>query len=395
MKVTSVICEYNPFHNGHQYMLHQLRKQGTTHIAAVMSGNFTQRGEAAVFDKFARTRAALMGGADLVIELPVSFACANAERFAYGGVFAAQALGCVDELAFGSESGDTALLQQTAAAVEDASVLLRLREILKSGVSYAAAREQAVREVYGDALAQKLGSPNDILGIEYCRALCRLHSAIRPVAVRREGAAHDSAEAVSRFASASLIRSMLHEGRGEQAGAFIPPECTVTTVQIPHGGRMKKLENILMYRLRTMTVQEMAELPEISEGLENRLYAAVRASETVEEVAAMTRSKRYPLARIRRILMYALLHIQKSALPPHPYYLRVLGMNQRGRELLKMAGKTATLPVIMRYADCLQNADTKSMFEQESFCDDIYALSGTKTLLCGANMTTPLVIEEI
>ena len=158
MKISCVVCEYNPFHNGHEYMLRELRRRGTTHIAAIISGNFTQRGEAAVFDKRTRAKAALTCGADLVIEMPVSFACAGAERFAFGGVFLAEALGCVNELAFGSESGDIDLIRKAADAVCDDEVNSLIPRFLSFGMTYAAARQKAGQHRPCEAHVKPIGA---------------------------------------------------------------------------------------------------------------------------------------------------------------------------------------------------------------------------------------------
>ena len=187
MKTSAVICEFNPFHNGHAYLLQEARKRGATHIITIMSGNFTQRGEPAIFDKYTRTRAALMCGADLVAELPLTYAAAYAERFAYGGVYLAKAFGCTNELVFGSESGDADAIIKAAKAVSDSAVRKLMKYELSGGMTFAAAREKAVFDICGNEISDILGSPNDILGVEYCKALLSLNSAIRPVAVKRIG----------------------------------------------------------------------------------------------------------------------------------------------------------------------------------------------------------------
>ena len=395
MKISCVICEYNPFHNGHKYMLGELRRRGTTHIAAIMSGNFTQRGEAAIFDKRIRARAALEGGADLVIELPVSFACAGAERFAYGGVYIAQALGCADELAFGSETGDIGIIEKAAAAVCSDEVNKLIPVFLSSGMTYAAAREKAVGQIFGSDISSVLHSPNDILGTEYIKALRHINSSMSPAAVKRIGAAHNSFEINGNIASASHIRSLIYGGDSD-AAKFIPDFAadiySGAEDRPPPGGRMKKLEDIIMYRLRTMTAQDIAALPEISEGLENRLYDAVHSSCTIEEIISATKSKRYTRSRIARIITYALLCFKKDRLFECPVYIRVLGMNSRGREILKCAGKKASLPIVMRYSDAAGDKTLKEMFDMESLCDDIYGLSGIYAAACGKNMTGRLVI---
>lgn len=396
MKISSVICEYNPFHNGHEYMLRKMREGGATHIIACMSGNFTQRGIPAVYDKFTRAKAALLCGADLVTELPVSFACAGAEHFAFGGVSVLNSLGCVDELCFGSESGNIGLLKKTAEYITDDCVCESLKKYLAQGMTFAAARQNAAAELYGEECATMLTSPNDILGIEYIKALNQLKSRMVPKTIQRQGAAHDSEKADGNTASAMYIRRLIQCGDdlfaqlmpGRAFDVFMssknqPPEC----------GRHTKLEGFMLYRLRTMTQRQIAQLPEVSEGLENRIFQAVRTACSIEEVINRTKTKRYTYARIRRILNYALLGITKQDYSMPVQYIRILGFNERGREILKSAKKTSSLPIIMRYADIRQpGTDAVRMFDLESRADDIYSMSGEKIFPCGTNMTAKPVI---
>lgn len=394
MKISSVICEYNPFHNGHEYMLRKMREGGATHIIACMSGNFTQRGTPAIYDKYTRTRAALAGGADLVAELPVSFACSGAERFASGGVSILNAFGCVDEIVFGSECGNTDILKKLAAAVEDREVSAEIQKYLSTGMTFAAARQKAVEAIYGSDTAEILSEPNNILGVEYIKALNRLGSNIIPSALLRKGADHDSEEIVDGYAGAKYIRSMIE--CGESTENLMPSYAAEIFGKAenrpPKGGRMSKLEVALMYRLRMMTEEKLAEIPEVGEGLENRIYSAARKGKSLEEIICGIKSKRYTRARIMRILMYALLGITKADMLPTPQYIRILGFNERGREILRAAKKTAVLPIVTKYSDVQRlNTEAQEMFSLESRCDDIYALSGETANICGRNMTEKMI----
>ena len=182
MKIAGIIAEYNPFHRGHAYHLEKTRELGADRIVCVMSGNFTQRGDVAVTSKWARAEMALHHGADLVVELPLTFSLASAERFARGGVALLEALGCVDTVSFGSESGDLATLQAVASFLDSGAWEEELPALLSEGISYAAARQQAVRRHWGEA-AEVLSSPNDTLGIEYLRSISALGSAMQPLAI--------------------------------------------------------------------------------------------------------------------------------------------------------------------------------------------------------------------
>lgn len=395
MRVSGVICEFNPFHNGHEYLLRKMRENGATHIVACMSGNFTQRGEPAVFNKYDRTRAALSCGADLVIELPVTFALSGAERFAFGGVYLLDSLGCCDELFFGSESGNIDLLSQAANAVDSAELSPLIQKYLSHGMTFAAARRSAVAELFDEGTAAVLSQPNDILGVEYIRAVNRIGSAMTPGTVYRCGAEHDSSEVSGKFASASHLRSMI--GKGENIRQFVPERAyeifSGSDNPPADGGRMKRLIPMLMYRLRMMSVQDIAALPEISEGLENRIYSAVRQAVSYEELITLIKSKRYTRARIERILMYALLGFEKERLPIVPGYIKVLGFNERGREILRLAREKSSMPIIMKYSDIKKHGEViRREYETECRCDDIYALTGQNILPCGKNMTGKTVI---
>lgn len=394
-KISSVICEYNPFHNGHEYMLRKMREGGATHIIACMSGNFTQRGEAAVFDKYTRAKAALSCGADLVIELPVSFACSWAERFALGGVSLIDSFGCVDEIAFGSECGDIKLLKTAACAISDDRMKTVLKKYLDTGMTFAAARQKSVEEIYGKELSVVLSSPNDILGIEYIKALQQIGSTIKPYTIMRTGTAHDSIETNGTITSAMHIREM--NTAGENYTDYIPEKAARIYSQAknlpPKQGRMAKLEAAILYKLRMMSKNELADVPEVGEGLENRIYEAVRKSTSLHELIFNIKSKRYTHARIRRIIMYAFLGIGKTNMQTLPQYIKILGFNDKGREILKFAGNTVKLPLVVRYADSYHLSDSaKAMYEIECRCDDIYALSGETADICGRNCTSPIII---
>lgn len=220
MQIGAVIAEYNPFHKGHQWQLEQIKKQGISHVAVIMSPDFTQRGTPAVFPKRVRAQAALQNGADLILELPVCYACAGAQGFAFGAVQLVKAMGCVDFLAFGAEDADTMLLWQAADALEHPQVQLVLREKLAAGITFAKARELAVERVFGKEVSQVLQKPNNILGVEYLAQLTE-KSSIQPLPISRIGNAHDG-KPEEGFASASYIRSLILSGNWDEAREYLP-----------------------------------------------------------------------------------------------------------------------------------------------------------------------------
>ncbi len=393
MQIYGVISEYNPFHKGHRYMLAQMRQSGATHIVVCMSGNITQRGDFAVFDKYTRTRCALLNGADLVIELPVTYACAGAERFASGGVFLLNAVGCVQKLCFGSESGSIDDLTAVSQAIKSDNYHTCIQQHLANGMTFAAARQKAVFEQIG-ALADLLREPNNILAVEYIKALTKIHSPITPCTITRTGASHDSNVPVDHIASASHIREQIYQGNSYDR--WIPENTRVLCQSVknpPDGSRFKKMELAFLYRLRTMNQNDFALLPDMSEGLENRIYRAVRKAVSVEEVLTLAKCKRYTMSRIRRAVLHALLGITQNTYGPLPQYIRVLGFNRNGRDILRLMRQTAALPVIMKSADISHcSNDAKEMFSLECRCDDIYALSGKITGNCGQNFTENIII---
>ncbi len=389
MKTAAVICEWNPFHRGHQVLLEQMRQSGCTHIVGIMSGHFTQRAEPAFADKYTRAAAALSAGADLVIELPVFFSCFGAQRFALGGIQTAEALGNVEELFFGSESGDLPQLTAVARLLREERFSKALRPFLQQGLSYAAARTEAVRTLSGEACAALLCRPNDSLGIEYISALQAVSSRITPHAVLRTGCGHEELQPQGEFASSSAIRA--RQKAGERWLSFLPEEAgkIIGNASLPDPDR---LETALLYRLRSMTAEELKHLPEVEEGLEHRLLRALSESTSIEQVLERAKTKRYTHARLKRILLYALLHFCRDDLPQEVPYIRVLGMSQRGQEVLRSAGQTARVPLLLRHKDSLSlSGEARRRYEQDSRCDDIFSLCYEPVLPAGYFRTKGIV----
>lgn len=344
MKTAVITAEYNPFHKGHRWQLEQVRAAGASHVAVVMSPDFTQRGTPAIFPKRLRAQAALQNGADLVLELPVCYALAGAQRFAFGAVQLAAAMGCVDLLAFGAEDADLVQLRQACTALQQEEVNQTIRQLLPSGITFAKARERAVAAVYGEETALLLQKPNNILAIEYLCQLEKLPDAhIQPLALGRIGNTHDG-EPVGEFASASFLRGLMLEGRWEQAQQYLPQNVWQLYRQAQQDGQLADLqlgERAVLSALRRMEQKEMAQLADLSEGLENRLYRASREACSLEQLYAAVKSKRYPLARVRRLVMNAFLRLPAQMQTMPPPYLRVLGMNERGKQILSAMKRTA------------------------------------------------------
>lgn len=378
MRTAGIISEYNPFHRGHAWQIDALRAQlgADTAVVCAMSGNFVQRGDFAVMRTHARAEAAVRGGADLVLELPLPWAIASAEGFAAGGVGVLAATGAVDTLVFGSECGDTETLKAVAAALESESFAAYLRQGLQEGVSFAAAREAAARKLLGEKAAV-LAQPNDILGVEYCKAIARQAAALMPLALPRRGVGHDGGAAEG-FASASHIRELLINGGS--ADEFLTPESAAIYARECAAGRapvtMGKRRAAILARLRAMREEDLAPFDGGGEGLYHRFYDAVQRETSIEDILAAAKSKRYAYARLRRLLLAAYLGVTPEDTPQRVPYLRVLACNARGRELLRCMKTTAAAPVLTRSADVRRlDAGAQRLFTLTARAEEQYVLA--------------------
>ena len=385
MKIAAIIAEYNPFHNGHAYLIHQARQQGATHIVAVMNGNFTQRGECAVVSKWARAEMALACGADLILELPLAFGAASAERFAFGGVCVAHQLGCVAMLAFGAETAHLPLLQAAAQAVDDRQVLANIKSEIRTGRSFPAARQKAVADHFGEQTAAVLCSPNNILAVEYIKALHALQSNIAPLPVQRVGPAHDSAVMVPGFASASAIRSVATAG---QAQAFMPPaafEIYAGELARRATPGHEKWQAVVLCKLRALTKADFAALPGGEHGLCDRLYEKVKSATGLQALYDAVKTKSVTHSRVRRLVLHAFLGITQEALTDQPY-LRVLGLNEHGREILRAAGPGAK--PVLRVRELAEHP----AFALECRATDQYSAILKKPAPCGREFTEQVIV---
>ena len=377
MRTAGIICEYNPFHRGHAWQIDALRAQlgADTAVVCAMSGNFVQRGDFAILRAHARAEAAVRGGADLVLELPLPWAISSAEGFAAGGVGVLAATGAVDTLVFGSECGDTETLRAVAAALESDAFAALLRQRLAEGTSFAAAREAAARVLLGDRAAV-LAQPNDILGVEYCKAIARQNAVMEPLALARRSVGHDGGAAEG-FASASHIRRLLTNGGN--AAEFLTPEsadiyareCAAVRAPVT----MANAERAILSRLRALTEADFAACDSGGEGLYHRFYDAVQHETSIEDILAAAKSKRYAHARLRRLLLSAFLGLT-AELPARIPYLRVLACNERGREVLKTMKTTAAAPILTKSAQVRRlDADAQRLFALTARAEEQYVLA--------------------
>lgn len=331
--VAAIISEFNPFHNGHKYLVDKVKSEHADLVIAIMSGNFVQRGDIAITDKFKRAKAALQNGCDLVVELPTVFALSSAEKFAKAGVQIANALGA-DILCFGAENDDIKNLIAVSDVFDDDKFKAKLKEYLSKGEYYPKAVSMATEELYSKEYSDILSGANNTLAIEYIKAL--KNTSISPVAIKRNGSDHDSDDVCGNIASATHIRNLIKEQ--SQYDSF-------TNMTIDSYTDIQKFETAILYKLRTMTKDEIENLPDVSEGLHNRIFDCVRNSNSLEELYANLKTKRYTLARLRRIVMCAFLGITKELQNSDATYVRVLGVNDKGSRLLS----TCKLPLMCKY----------------------------------------------
>ena len=361
MKIVGIICEYNPFHLGHKKQFDIIRRQFSDGCAIVclMSGNFVQRGAPAIFHKSLRAKAALDCGADLVLELPVTYALSSAEGFAAGGVKTLS--GFCDYLCFGTESGTADTLMTTAQALLQPEFSQLLRPQLESGISFPAARAAALEQMGCDSAL--LDKPNDILAVEYCKAILSQQASMEPLPIHRQGSYHaDTPDPEN--PSATSLRLAITEGRPWLD--YIPEACRSTF----QGAAIHTLaagERAILARLRTMTDAEFEALPYGSEGLWRKFMKACRSCDTLESIIAATKSKRYTRTRIDRMVMCAFLGLTSEDLSTPVPYTRVLALGESGREVLKKARSTGEFLHVGEEAD-------HPYWSLECRCSDLYGL---------------------
>lgn len=383
MYTAAIIAEFDPFHNGHMHLIETTRKAGATHVLCIMSGNFVQRGDVAIFDKFSRARAALENGVDLVIELPARFSLMSAEGFARGAVGFLSELNCADMLAFGSECGDIAALEKAATAVRQCICSEKFYEQIKLGKSYPAALQLAVKEYCGEDIGDILKSPNNTLGIEYLNALEKLKCRIKPFTVKRTVPHGEQGFENGEFASASLIRQMIRNGEDYSALAPVINEPTAD---------ISRLERAVLSKLRSLSEEEFCGGADCANGLGERLYKTAKKAGSLDELYFLAKNKSITLARVRRAALCLFLGITKEFSPPA--YIRVLGMNERGKEILSAA--KCRLPVdtsLKALSTASALAHRQAYFEAR--LGDIYSLAFETPIPCGYDFTAkPVIIRN-
>lgn len=385
-KAAGIVAEYNPFHNGHQWMASTLRAEGFDTLVCVMSGPFVQRGEAALFSSFVRAQAAIAGGIDLVLRLPTPWAIASAEPFAYGGISVLAALGCLNAVAFGAEAGKIVPLMQAANLLQTEPFAAGLKKQLEKGISFAAARAEAA-ETFLPGASALLASPNNILGVEYCKALLRLKNEglagkslnsgmPTPLALSRKGANHDGLPQDG-IASASWLRGQTGTDL-QKLQQFVPKDCFNLYKDCFKEGNIRddaRFGLALLARLRGQQANFFAPYAGHSgEGLAARMTEAAAKACTLQELYSLAKSKRFAHARIRRTALATALQLPTPAHTAPPF-IQVMAANTRGLALLKKAKQTAVLPLSTSLAKLAQSGEAASQYaKSEAIAEDFYSL---------------------
>lgn len=387
MKVLGIIAEYNPFHNGHRYHLQEsIRVASPDYTICVMSGDFTQRGEPAMADKWIRAASAVRNGIDLVLELPFAFACNNAEYFAAGAVDILNRLGCVTHLSFGSEAGELSALSVAAEYISHESEELKssIKEFADQGLSFPKARYEAVKKCKGSACSDALKSANNILAVEYLKQLNLTNSRIVPITVKRYGTDYHDMGSFEDIASATAIRHLLGEtsSLGDIIN-FIPPETYQVLQSIDRDVNISfnKFYQLLIYKILTSDHIQLGSVLSATEGLENRVKKAASESVDMDSMIKAVLSKRYTETRIRRLMTHILIHLDKESFytlwDKRVNYARVLGFNQKGAALLKRIKKEElnSIPVLTNInRELSRDAEEWKLLRYDITASDIYNL---------------------
>ncbi len=387
-----IVCEYNPFHKGHLYHISKTKEAGADFIVCVMSGNFVQRGECAYADKWTRAAAAVNCGADVVIDLPVPWACASAENFARGSVGLLCDFG-IDILSFGSEWEDGELLKRCADALDDKNIALLLKEKMASGLSYPGALSEAVGELYGEKEKEVLSSPNSTLAVEYIRALNRLSPQVQLLPVKRMGSGHDSEKISDGTASASKIRTFADISDGKD---YIPEKAYTLLKKSFNEGNgpymMQKGERAILSALREMKKEEYSLYVTDSSGLANRIYEAVRTASSLDSLYEKAKSKNYTHSRVRREVMALFLKIPKDMSKEKVPYMRILAVSERGISLLSKAKESSSVPVVTRHGEMNSLSErAKQVYELQCSSTDKFALFSENIRECSLEQKNSMI----
>lgn len=409
-KTVGIIAEYNPFHNGHLYHLQKAKQEANAdYCIAVISGNFTQRGDTSIVNKWAKAYMAICGGADLVIELPTIYSVSSAENFANGAIKILDSLKIVDSFAFGAEANDIATLNNIANVLyeEPRGYTSILNHELQKGISYPTARENALMMYLNDIkrYANILSSPNNILAIEYLKALKVQKSNLKPIMIKRQKVYYNENHIIDNFASATGIRELLRKKEYSKIKKVVPKSTYQILGQQNQKGELipglEKYEKEIIYTLRKMPASEIANLPDVSEGLENAIKNAANNYNNLTDLINSIKSKRYTQTRIQRILIYALLGINKKMMNTSKKvtpYVRVLGFNQNGRKLLSEITmrnpKINMITSVKKYMNQNKDKQLAEILDLDILATNVYTLGYEYESKANLDFTNNMIIAN-
>mgnify|MGYP004500632601 CR=1 FL=1 len=407
--VLGIVAEYNPFHNGHLYhLLKSKEKSKADKVIAIIGGNFTQRGETSIIDKWSKAEMAIKNGADLVIELPTIYSVSSAENFADGAIKILNSLKIVDTISFGTETQDLNKLNIVANILYNEPKEYKdfLQESLQNGKSYPRSREEAILKYLNDkSYSTIISSPNNILGIEYLKAIKKHRAKINPICIKRKDAGHLTLDYTGKIASATAIREMIRYNKMKEVkNTTTPASYTILTEEMKNGHfiyDISQFENIMLYNLRNMSIQEIANMPDVTEGMEHLIKKAANSCNTIDEFVNIVSSKRYTNTRIKRILIYSLLKITKKDMAiskKYNPYIRVLGFNQKGKEMIseikKKNPKANVVTSVKKFMDNNTNKNLKIMMEKDILATNIYTLGYGKDSWSNLDYTKKMVTNH-
>lgn len=407
-KVLGIIAEYNPFHNGHLHHLqNSLKLTNADYTIAIITGNFTQRGSTSLIDKWSKAEIALKNGIDLVIELPLLYSISSAENFAEGAIKILSSLNVVDYLSFGAETDDIATLNVIADTLyrEPKEYKNILSHELSKGLSYPKARENALLMYLQDIrrFTNVLSTPNNILGIEYLKALKKFKSPIMPVAIKRFDVGYNDTTYTENIASATAIRNIVKNNSLDILKKVVPENSFSTILENIKIGHvlpdLSTFEKQIIYNLRSMSIEEIAKLPDVSEGLEYAIKNAANSCNSIVEFLSIIKSKRYTSTRLQRILLYSLLNITKKDMQISRKtipYIRVLGFNERGRyiisEVARQNPKLEIVTSVKKYLDSCNNRNLQLLLSKDIWSTNVYTIGYEYESLNNLDYTHKMVI---
>ena len=405
-KVVGIIAEYNPFHNGHAYHIQKTKEQtGADFVVAVITGNFTQRGNTSVINKWEKTKMAINGGVDLVIELPTIYSISSAENFSSGAIKILNNIGIVDSISFGMEADDISSLNNIANVLlsEPQEYTSLLKAELQKGSSYPKAREIALMMYLNDIkrYSNILNGSNNILAIEYLKALKKQRSNLIPIGVKREKVYYNSTKIIDEYASATGIRSLLLRNQLEEIRKVVPSTTlSILLNNIREGTYVLDLTAYgaeILYKLRAMSIQEIANLPDVSEGLENLIKDVSNKTNNLIDLINGIKSKRYTQTRIQRILLYALLGITKKDMEYSKKivpYVRILGCSENGKILLsQINNKAKIITSLKKFEKTNKNKKIARMLEIDKKATNIYTLGYKRNSVANLDYTKGLILQ--